>query len=356
MRWMAYIFLMHSLISFSQEPYQFFVAGHVYGAAGVNNAAFHPPFQSALDSLNANEAVDFGYFTGDIVSPNPTAQDWNEVDSVLNLVNFPVYFVAGNHDYENISEFTGRYGQTYSARTYQNDLFITLDANLTNWNIEGYQLDSLKYYLESYPNVDNIFLFVHQVIWYEPDGKHSNHTPNSLVGYQDSTNFWNEIVPLLNAQNKACYLFAGDVGVYDFTTSIAYQRIGNLHLICSGMGGAENENYIVVSVDENKLTEFEVDCLNPLATNCPEDIRELMPIDAPNIYPNPVSTELFIEVDHAIETNIELYNAQGQLMLISTAKGETLAKVDVSTLEAGKYTLVVNNGSHLSRQGVIVVH
>ena len=357
---MRLLILLISLLTFNsilaQNSYRFLVAGHVYGAAGVNNAAFHPPFQTTLDSLSASKSLDFGFFTGDIVSPNPTAQDWDEVDSVLNLIDFPIDFVAGNHDYENIEEYTARYGDTYYMKKYGNDLFIVLDANISNWNIADEQLDSVQSYLNNYPEVDNIFCFVHQIIWYEPDGKHSKHTPNSLVGFQDSTNFWSELIPLFGNTAKPCYFFAGDVGVFDFTTSIAYQRFSNIHLICSGMGGAQDENCILVSVNENKLVEFDVICLNADATNCPNDIRKLLPLTGNIVFPNPVTDELVIEIDHSKQTSIQLYDSNGKSLFDGLFSDVTLAKINVSTLQSGTYILVISDGEHLSRETVVVTH
>ena len=38
------------------EPYSFFVAGHVYGKPGVDNAGFHPPFKQKLSELMTSDA------------------------------------------------------------------------------------------------------------------------------------------------------------------------------------------------------------------------------------------------------------------------------------------------------------
>lgn len=47
--------------------YSFFVAGHVYGSPGVDNAGVHPPFKNQFEYLKNDPTMKFGVFTGDIV-------------------------------------------------------------------------------------------------------------------------------------------------------------------------------------------------------------------------------------------------------------------------------------------------
>jgi len=57
------------------SSYSFFVAGHVYGAPGVNNVGFHPPFKHKLAYIQGRPEISLGVLLGDIVSPYPIAQD-----------------------------------------------------------------------------------------------------------------------------------------------------------------------------------------------------------------------------------------------------------------------------------------
>jgi len=71
------------------KAYSFFVAGHTYGKAGVNNVGFHPPFKNKLERIRNHDLMSFGVLTGDIVH-EPTAQDWQEVDDDINVLRKPI--------------------------------------------------------------------------------------------------------------------------------------------------------------------------------------------------------------------------------------------------------------------------
>ena len=93
--------------------YSFFVAGHTYGQPGVNNIGFHPPFKQRFSYIQSKPEIKFGVLTGDIVSPFPIAQDWDEIDIDIASLGLPIYFAVGNHDMENRPLFEYRYGDTY---------------------------------------------------------------------------------------------------------------------------------------------------------------------------------------------------------------------------------------------------
>lgn len=120
--------------------YSFFVAGHTYGQPGINNEGFHPPFKEKFEYIQSRGEIVFGVLTGDIVKPNPTEQDWDEIDADIIELGLPVYFAVGNHDMENRPLFESRYGITYYHFIYNSDLFIVLDPNIDGWNISGEQL------------------------------------------------------------------------------------------------------------------------------------------------------------------------------------------------------------------------
>jgi hypothetical protein len=166
-----------------EEAYSFFIAGHVYGKAGVNNIGVHPLFKAQFDSIKKQKNIELGVLTGDIVSPNPKVQDWVEVDADLADLGIPVYFAVGNHDMENRPVYEARYGKTYYSFVHQTDLFIVLDPNLDEWNITGDQLDFLKRALkENEKKVHNIYVFFHQVLWIKKGTKYQDIKPNSLAG------------------------------------------------------------------------------------------------------------------------------------------------------------------------------
>lgn len=231
--------------------YSFFVAGHTYGSPGVNNPGLHPPFEAFYDTINNYPKMAIGILTGDIVQSS-TAQNWDDVDTSLKRLDVPIYFALGNHDIQDRTLVESRYGVTYSSFMREKDLFIILDPNLANWNIEGDQLDFLKKILdESGSDANNIFVFFHQLIWLKDNHVLNNNKPNSFEDKADILTFWTELEPRFNALDKPVFLFAGDVGAVAYSPSLMYYKEGNLTYISSGMGYVETDNFLVVEVSDN---------------------------------------------------------------------------------------------------------
>ena len=271
---MKYIFLFLVLILFScdknedgtteESPisYSFFIAGHTYGTPGVDNDGLHPAFKNKFDLIQSDGHIDFGVLTGDIVITG-TEQNWNEVDNDIIDLGLPVYFAAGNHDVTDRTLFESRYGQTYYSFVHQSNLFIVLDPNIDGWNISGYQLDFLENVLNTEAqNVNNIFVFFHQLLWWEPDNIYQNVVLNSFSGRADTINFWNEIEPLFNELAKPVHMFAGDVGAYYTGSEFMYHQYENITLIASGMGGNVRDNFIIIDVHEDASVSYRLIALN----------------------------------------------------------------------------------------------
>lgn len=242
--------------------YSFFVAGHTYGSPNMNNIGLHPPFVSKFDLIKNDSLMDFGFLTGDIVS-FCTNFDWNEVDAQIVDLEMPVYFAAGNHDLENRALYETRYGSTYYSFVHENDLFITLDPNYDHWNITEVQLNFLDSILNVHADsVKNIFVFFHQVLWWEPNNMYASIAVNSDIDKADTTNFWTEVEPRFNELDNKVYLFAGDVGAYATGDEFMYHTYDNLTLIASGMGGGVRDNFVIADVYADKSVSFRLISLN----------------------------------------------------------------------------------------------
>jgi hypothetical protein len=240
-----------------QQSYSFFVAGHTYGAPGVDNIGFHPPFKEKFYLLQ-NDEVRFGLLTGDIVWKG-TEQNWDEIDRDIDSLGIPVYFAVGNHDITDRVLFENRYGQTYYHFTYNHDLFIVLDPNLDHWNISGAQLLFLEQTITQHKNsCKNIFVFFHQLLWWQADNRYQNVIPNSFFGRADTTNFWTEVEPLFHALTNPVVMFAGDVGADSRSADYMYHSYDHITLIASGMGEGSDDNLVIVRVHADKTIEYEL--------------------------------------------------------------------------------------------------
>lgn len=255
-------------ISPEPEPlYAFYIAGHTYGHINVDNEGVHPPFEATFPFLNAHPTLELGIFTGDIVR-KASEKDWDEVDEDVAMLEDPVHFAPGNHDVGNPTEralFEARYGDTYFRFVHQQDLFIILDPNLDGWDISGDQLAFLKNTLDTYQHqVDNIYVFFHQMLWWSPNNIFRLIRTNSLQGRKDSINFWSEVEPLFHDLPNQVLMCAGDVGAINgwLFDPYMYYQYDNMTFIASGMGNGVSDNIVIIEVMSDKSLRYRLYALN----------------------------------------------------------------------------------------------
>jgi hypothetical protein len=343
-----------SCLSFAQNDstlYSFFVAGHSYGDAGVNNVGFHPPFKNKFSYINSRPEIKFGVLTGDIVAPNPVAQDWDEIDSDIISLGLPVYFTVGNHDMEDRPLFESRYGITYYDFVYENDLFIVLDPNIDGWSIKGVQLQFLKNVLNTKTqNVKNVFVFFHQVMWSTSSNEFNHIATNSGVGKIKPVNFWPDIVPLFNSLSNNVVMFSGDIGV-SWADDITYDRYKNISFIATGMGHVDGENFVVVNVDTSKSIDYDIICLSDPVLECLADIEDHLVVNiftSLNVSANGISLSssldggiITLKIGYSEDVMIQIYSLNGKLILEKNLEDQSQYDINVSSLSKGLYILKV---------------
>ena len=262
------------------DSYSFFIAGHTYGKPGngVLRNGLHPPFKNKFELIRQNKSIEIGFFLGDIVWES-NEESWNNVDKDLIDIGKPIFFAVGNHDIENREIFESRYGNTYYHFIYKGDLFITLDPSIDNWNISNEQLEYLKETLNSNNNVDNIFIFFHQLLWWSNDNIYQNVRLNSKEGRAELINFWSEVEPLFSSLKNEVIMMAGDLGAGEWADSFMFHNYDNITFIASGMGGCGtnnclgnddgigNDNFVIINVDNNKEVSYELVAINRNNTN-----------------------------------------------------------------------------------------
>ena len=346
------------------ETYSFFVAGHVYGAIGTNNIGVHPPFKEKFPYIQSRSEIEFGLFTGDIVSSNPTAQDWDEIDADVENLGIPVHFVAGNHEVRNLPLFKERYGDTYFDFTYNNDLFIILDPNIDGWSITGDQLAFLENVVsEKGPISDNVFVFFHQILWKDYDNEFNFITWNSNEGRVDPVNFWPTVIPIFESISNDVYMFAGDLGA-SWSSEASYDRYHNITLISSGMGALEGDNFVVVNVDANNSVNYDLICLNGSDLFCLGELTDYLTVDiSPSteaevktntrfIHPNPANE--FINVSFKQASTLQLFDLKGALILEIACEEFSNRQIDVSPLQKGVYTARLLGEKGIETQKIVI--
>lgn len=258
----------------SDLKYSYFVAGHTYGKPGIDNIGFHPPFRDVFSLLKEEKKMDFGVLTGDIVLTG-TEQNWNEVDVDISELGLPIYFAVGNHDMTDRELFESRYGETYYSFIKNDDLFIVLDPNIDHWNISGEQLAFLAETLSIQASeAHNIFVFFHQLLWWDSNNIYQNVILNSLADRDEQINFWTEVEPLFSALSNPVYMFAGDVGAFNTGSEFMFHEYDNISFIASGMGGEQRDNIIIVDVNEDNCVDFRLVALNGPILNALGNLKD----------------------------------------------------------------------------------
>ena len=233
------------------NDFSFIVAGHVYGAPGVKNKPFHPPFMKTLDSLQKSDTLDFAVFTGDIVQ-KCDEKSWDKVDQYLSKKNMKVLFAAGNHDLTNRELYSSRYGHSSYSFEIGNNLIVILDLMNSGWNMEESQLNQIWEMCDK-NRYENILIFSHHVFWH--DEKYTpNLKPNSMYARSETLNFYTEALPILQSLRGHVYIYAGDVGANAIGSELTLHKSGHVHMIASGMGGGKWDNIIQVDVYRDIVT------------------------------------------------------------------------------------------------------
>lgn len=244
--------------------HSFFVAGHTYGKPGSTEKGFHPPFKEDFNFIQTYPGITFGILTGDIVQ-HSSEESWDIIDNELEELGIPVYFAPGNHDVGNYNLYRQRYGdpdnnyRTYGNFEYGGNLYILLDANLDHWNISDDQLTFLKNILETREgNINNVFIFIHQLIWWDEHTVFKNIVLNWPPYTPDTTNYWGVLEPAFQNYSNPIYLFAGDLGANDQAEPYLYYEDNNITYVAGGMGGGADDNYLFVRIDEFGVVNFSI--------------------------------------------------------------------------------------------------
>ncbi len=348
--------------------YSFFVAGHTYGAPGVDNEGFHPPFKDKYDYIQNRPEIELGVLVGDIVSSNPTAQDWDEIDAEIDTLNLPIHFAVGNHDMEDRPLFEARYGLTYYSFVHKNDLFIILDPNIDGWSITGAQLQFLENTISNnYQITENVFVFFHQILWKENTNAFNYIHWNSSEGRIDPVNFWSTIVPMFEAIPNNVYMFAGDLGA-SWSSNVTYDRYNNLTLMATGMGHEDGENFIVVNVDTGKAVSYDLICLSDPDPNCLGELTDHLTVDSTTtnifnasdasgpfgclIYPNPANDQFTVSSN--LDFTFELFDVSGALVLSFQNSGLNSRSISTSHLQKGIYLARSSSIKGVSIQKIVI--
>lgn len=280
-------------------------------------------------------------------------EKWDNVVAEFDTLGLPCYIAVGNHDMKNPEYYFEQFGDTtYYDFSYKNDLFIILDPNIDSWNISEDQLVFLQNTLsEQADSHDNIFVMMHQLLWWSPDNEYSVITLNSLEGRASEINFWSEIEPLFHELDNNVIMCAGDLGAASYASDFMYDNYDNISYVATGMGKGDTDNFVIINVDENKNVNYELICLSDENLYCFGDLEdyEISPVDPIvrseqiSIYPNPVSVKLSVIGLDDKYRSLEIYSSIGKLVYSKDIDKNTDLEIDCSALSGGVYILRISS-------------
>ena len=339
--------------------YSFFTAGHTYGNPNSPHYGLHYPFVDYIPTINNYPNMELGFLTGDVVVAG-TAAYWDSAQVDIDKLNMPVYIAAGNHDIG--AEFVNRFGDYYFSFEHNNDLFIVLTPGLDSWNISGSQLEFLTNTLDSnYTIVNNIFIFMHELIWWSPSNEYQNIDINFEPHYPGSTNFDTVIKPLLLSFPNNITIYAGDLGCTDQVSPYMYHSFDNITLIGSGMGGGIRDNIIITDVYENSV-HYNLVAINGDDPNSLGELTDFSIFASPEwvmkneikIYPNPAKEYFKIENSLQCNLNMKIFSLHGQLIHTGLIQKNIVNKIETAQLKPGVYFVQLYSDKQCFEQKIIV--
>ncbi|MCP8897914.1 metallophosphoesterase [Gilvimarinus xylanilyticus] len=154
-------------------------------------------FSQAVDKLNLLQP-EFVVSVGDLIEgyTDNRAQletEWNEFDSMVQRLDMPFFYLAGNHDYTNpvmADVWRERYGDSYYHFTYRDVLFVMLNSNDggKTHTFSQAQIDWLETTLKENPEPQWTLIFTHSPLW-DRDEKDRWDEIESLLGERPYTVF-----------------------------------------------------------------------------------------------------------------------------------------------------------------------
>ncbi len=130
-------------------------------------------FADAVEKLNLLNP-EFVVCIGDLIEgytedKTELARQWNELDSLVDELEMPFFYLAGNHDISNetmAGVWKKRLGRSYYHFIYRNVLFLCLNTeDPPSSRISDRQVKYFRDVLKSNKNVRWTFVFMHKPIW-----------------------------------------------------------------------------------------------------------------------------------------------------------------------------------------------
>jgi Secretion system C-terminal sorting domain len=159
-------------------------------------------------------------------------------------------------------------------------------------------------------------------------------------GDPSDTTQWSECASVNNPGDRRFILASNDFSLNAGST----QHLIFAMVVADSAGGCPDASFSKISIVADTAWNIFHNPLPPL----PNGVPNVAIAGGIKIYPNPASTQLFI--DGAVQygtTSIEIYNAIGQRMSLPLQKSGSAYTADVSSLAPGLYAILLRSGDVL---------
>ena len=229
-----------------KTEFNFIVSAHWHGSS--SNKSNYPAntVLANLELIN-NQNSNFIFHLGDLFLKLKDSKI-NYENSLFSKLNAPLFNVVGNHDVEQ-GNYESNYGSSTYAFTVDKNLFIGLNTELKNGNIEGIQLDYLKHELKR--RVQNVFVFMHRPLFTEGHEK----LKGIFKGNTSSgSNFISDVLPVLKNSGVNCYVFGGSIGGEAPASFFYHEEASNVKFIATAIRELPRDAFLKVNVQNNQVS------------------------------------------------------------------------------------------------------
>ena len=242
---------------------KFIAAGHLYGEG--NRPEIYPQ-TTLLANIDFIKGLKPHFFIslGDNVG---NGNDLNQINRFNKLfvskLNVPFYTAWGNHDGERTQLKSRLKSQTYFSFIRYNSIFIFLDSELNNHELNGEMLTFFKTELiKSFKNIkiENIFILTHKLIWATDNTQFkivlANSNERSVKPSYRFKSFMKKANRIINDKPLAIKLIwvSGDIGKF-YSLPLFYHKdsLRNIQYIATGIGDTNNDLILNFEIEGKKV-------------------------------------------------------------------------------------------------------
>lgn len=200
------------------------------------------------------------------------------IDSIFDINNPKTLWSIGNHDYDNLSNFSAVNNKPrYYARFHHGITFLVLDTQDSLSNFIGNQLQLIENVTDTINESEHLIVMSHKMIWMLDSGPlepRINTTSNGPTGTChwciNDNNFYTDVYPrLLQVKSRGINIICvgGDIGKY--VQQFSYTTPDDIEFLASGICSGCAVNYCLVfeyNIGRRELT-WNYQLLTDLATN-----------------------------------------------------------------------------------------